>query len=235
MPRKSLTAIQAHTIKKPGFHRDPLTVGLYLQVARNKGGGVSRSWAYRYNSPLTGELRFMGLGPYPRVTLAEARKLAQDYWRIVRIERRDPIELRRAVKIEALAAKAKEMTFAQCVDAFLAQHSDGWRNTKHRKQWRSTLNTACAAFGALPVAQIDEAAIVKLLTTIWVKTPETGSRLRARIEKVLAWATVGGLRQGPNPARWKDHLEFMLKARPKGKSHSATSSPMMTKTFGFFS
>ena len=41
MPRKTLTAVQVSTIKKPGFHRDPLTIGLYLQVARSKSG-VSR-------------------------------------------------------------------------------------------------------------------------------------------------------------------------------------------------
>jgi integrase len=220
MPRKPLTSIQVYTIKKPGFHRDPLTVGLYLQVARSKTG-VSRSWAYRYNSPLTGELRFMGLGSVDVVSLADARKLAQDYRRMVRIERRDPIEERRSLKADALAAKAKEMTFAQCVDAYLDQHSSGWKNDKHRKQWRSTLNTACDAFGKLPVAQVDEAVIVKMLTPIWLATPETGSRLRGRIEKVLAWATVGKLREGPNPARWKDHLEFMLKAKPKSQHHTA--------------
>ena len=105
MSRKALTSIQVYTIKKPGFHRDPMTVGLYLQVARSKTG-VSRSWAYRYNSPLTGKLRFMGLGSVDVVSLADARKLAQDYRRMVRIERRDPVEERRAMKAEALKASA---------------------------------------------------------------------------------------------------------------------------------
>ena len=111
MSRKALTSIQVYTIKKPGFHRDPMTVGLYLQVARSKTG-VSRSWAYRYNSPLTGKLRFMGLGSVDVVSLADARKLAQDYRRMVRIERRDPVEERRAMKAEALKASASAMTCA---------------------------------------------------------------------------------------------------------------------------
>ena len=221
MTSKTMTPVQVSTIKKPGFHRDPLTTGLYLQVAHGKKGGVTRSWAYRFNSPITGKQRWLGLGPVDVVTLADARKLAHDFRRMVRVERRDPIDERQAVRAQAARAKATEMTFGQCVDAYIAQHGEGWKNPKHRQQWRSTLNRACAAFGKLPVAQVDEPAIVKLLTPIWSRTPETGSRLRGRIEKVLAWATVGKLREGPNPARWEGHLEFMLKAKPKGGHHTA--------------
>jgi integrase len=220
MPRKTLTSIQVYTIKKPGFHRDPLTVGLYLQVAPSKSG-VSRSWAYRYNSPLTGKLRWLGLGSVDVVSLADARKLAQDYRRLVRIERRDPVQERAVTKAEAIKHDATAMSFAQCCDAFLAQHSSSWKNDKHRHQWRSTLNTACASFGKLPVADVQTAAIVSCLSQVWEATPETGSRLRSRIARVLDWATAAELRQGPNPARWQGHLEHLLKAKAKGKNHSA--------------
>ena len=55
------------------------------------------------------------------------------------------------------------MTFAQCVDAFLDQHSDGWKNDKHRKQWASTLDLACEAFGKLPVAEAALTAVRRRL------------------------------------------------------------------------
>ena len=187
MSRKALTSIQVYTIKKPGFHRDPMTVGLYLQVARSKTG-VSRSWAYRYNSPLTGKLRFMGLGSVDVVSLADARKLAQDYRRMVRIERRDPVEERRAMKAEALKASASAMTFAQCVDAYIAQHGKTWKNDKHRKQWRSTLDRACDAFGKIVVADVSAPMIVTLLTPIW------GSHTRNRLPSACAGRE--GLRLG---------------------------------------
>jgi integrase len=221
MPRKPFTAIQANTIKKPGFHRDPLTVGLYLQVAPGGKNGVTRSWAYRYNSPITGKLRWLGLGSVDVVPLADARKLAQDYRRIVRIERRDPIDERRVAKAEALKARAEAMTFAQCCDAYIAQHSPSWKNDKHRHQWRATLNTACTSFGKLTAADVQTAAIVSCLSPIWEATPETGTRLRSRIEKVLDWATAAELRQGPNPARWKGHLEHLLARRTGGEHHKA--------------
>ena len=45
--------------------------------------------------------------------------------------------------------------------------------------------------------------------------PETASRLRSRLEAVLGWAAVRGLRQGDNPARWGSHLEHVLPSRNK--------------------
>ena len=42
---------------------------------------------------------------------------------------------------------------------------------------------------------------------------ETGSRVRGRIEAILDWARVAGLRDGPNPAAWKGHLAHMLPRR----------------------
>ncbi len=54
--------------KGPGLHPDGR--GLYLQV---KNGG--RSWVLRYM--LGGKARHMGLGPYPDVSLADARRDAE--------------------------------------------------------------------------------------------------------------------------------------------------------------
>jgi len=46
--------------------------------------------------------------------------------------------------------------------------------------------------------------------SIWATKPETASRLRQRIEAVLAWATVSEYRSGDNPARWRGNLEHVL-------------------------
>jgi integrase len=89
---------------------------------------------------------------------------------------------------------------------------------KHIWQWQSTFegkNAATAAINDLPVAAIDTALVLNVLRPIWKKKPETASRVRGRIERVLAWATVSGYRQGENPARWRGHLAKMLPARSK--------------------
>jgi integrase len=69
--------------------------------------------------------------------------------------------------------------------------------------------------GRLPVAAIDTARVLQVLTPIWTSKTETASRLRGRIESILDWAKVRGYRQGENPARWKNNLRHQLPARSK--------------------
>ena len=54
--------------------------------------------------------------------------------------------------------------------------------------------------GDVPLKEIDFALVLQTLNPIWKKTPETGSRLRGRIERVFAWAKAHKLFEGENPA-----------------------------------
>jgi cytochrome d oxidase subunit CydB len=56
---------------------------------------------------------------------------------------------------------------------------------------------------------------MRVLELQWASKPETASRVRGRIEGVLAWATVRGFRHGPNPAVWRGHLAQLLPKRSK--------------------
>jgi integrase len=108
------------------------------------------------------------------------------------------------------------MTFDQCRDAYIAAHQAGWRNAKHRSQWVNTLNIYVSpVFGNLAVQAVDVALIMRVLEPIWTAKPETASRLRGRIERVLDWAKARGFRAGENPARWRGHLDQLLPARAK--------------------
>lgn len=157
------------------------------------------------------------------ITLVGARTLAKTMRALVK-QGLDPIEVRAAKKIEDAAerqrVKASTMTFRECVEGLLASKLKEFRNDKHRQQWRSTLERANKDFGDLPVSEIDEAKILKLLRPMWQTTGETASRLRGRIEKVLAWATPE-YRQGENPARWKNHLDVKLGKRADVVHYSA--------------
>jgi hypothetical protein len=61
--------------------------------------------------------------------------------------------------------------------------------------------------GAKPVAEVDVQAVTSILDPVWSEKPETASRLRGRIENILDWATVRGMRTDDNPARWRGHLQ----------------------------
>jgi len=114
------------------------------------------------------------------------------------------------------AAAAKTITFDDAVGRYLEAHSAGWRNPKHRQQWGNTLATyAAPVIGKLSVDAVDTGLVMRVLEPIWQTKPETASRLRGRVESVLAWATVRGYRTGDNPARWKNHLDHLLPSRSK--------------------
>lgn len=202
-----LSAVALRKIDKAGLYPDG--GGLYLQVT--KGG--ARTWVYRFM--LHGRAREMGLGPLHIVGLAEAREKARECRRL-RHEGIDPIEARKARQAEQRLAEATAMTFQECAERYIEAHRAGWKNPKHAKQWRSTLETyVYPVFGSLPVQAIDVGLVMKALQPIWQAKPETASRVRGRIEAVLDWAKALGYRNGENPAQWRGHLDNLLPARSK--------------------
>ena len=157
----------------------------------------------------------MGLGSLNDVSLVEAREKAASARKQVK-EGKDPIEERRVIHSAAILAKAKAMTFDQCRDAYISSHRSGWRNIKHTWQWSASLKKyVTPIFGNVPVQYVDVALVTKALEPIWATIPETASRLRGRIEVILDWAKVRGLRTGENPARWRGHLDHLLPPRSK--------------------
>jgi integrase len=153
-----------------------------------------------------GRRREMGLGPYPAVSLADARGKADDCRRIVAAGG-DPIGVR---------DQEQPKTFGECADAFIASMAGGWRNDKHVAQWRMTLGDAyCKSIRSKSVADVSTEDVLKILSPIWQSKAETASRIRGRIERVLDFARVKGWRQGENPALWRGHLKGALPARQK--------------------
>ena len=152
----------------------------------------------------------MGLGPYPDVSLAEARELATDARKQL-LKGIDPLTDKRARQRDARAARCDMLSFAECAEKYIDAQAPGWSNPKHIDQWRNTLkNVAGPVFGHLPVDQVDTALIMRCIEPLWTTKTETASRLRGRIESVLDWATVRGYRGGDNPARWRGHLDKLL-------------------------
>jgi integrase len=106
------------------------------------------------------------------------------------------------------------MTFRNVAKAYLAAHEAGWRNPKHRAQWRATLDAyAMPHMGDLPVADVMTGHVMAALEPIWTAKPETATRVRGRIEAVLDYAAARGWRTGENPARWRGHVANLLPAR----------------------
>src|SRR4051794_7748206 len=162
-----------------------------------------------------GQAHKMGLGALHTVSLAEARDEALACRKLLR-EGIDPIEARKAKKAALRAETARRITFRECAQKYIEANRVGWRNARHAAQWPSTLEAyVYPKIGDLPIDAIAIAHVMRVLEPIWTSRPETASRVRGRIERVIDWATARGYRSGENPARWRGHLESLLPARNK--------------------
>jgi integrase len=186
-----LTAIAVKNAPK-GLHADGQ--GLYLRV------DTGRRWVLIFQ--FDGSRKEMGLGSAGEVSLAEVRRLAADARGLIRAGKNPITERQRA--------KSAGQTFGAFAEALLDDLEGGWRNAKHRQQWRNTLRTYGAGFWSVPVADVTTAHVHKALKPIWTVKPETANRFRGRVERVLDAAKAKGLRSGENPARWRGHLDTML-------------------------
>ncbi len=205
--KDKLIPVSIGALKKPGMYPDGH--GLYLRAGPNG----AKSWIFRYK--INKRRHEMGLGGFPMVSLAEARDLAKGHRRQIH-DGFNPLEQRRAQRQAAKLGAAKRITFKQCAEAYIADTSKAWKNPKHAAQWSSTLEAyAYPVFGNLPVQSIDTSLVVTALRAIWHAKPETASRLRGRIERVLDYARVSEYRSGENPARWRGHLDKLLQQRTK--------------------
>ena len=159
----------------------------------------------------------MGLGAYPGVSLADARKAAAGYRDILK-SGVDPIEHRDAQARAEADQAAGVPTFAEAAATYIEAHTPGWKNAKHAAQWTATLATyAEPVIGSKPVDAIGTDDVLKILSPVWGSKTETAKRVQGRVENILDWATARKYRTGENPARWRGHLDKLLPRPTKVK------------------
>ncbi|SES38147.1 site-specific integrase [Rhizobium sp. NFR03] len=194
-----LTARGVTALRKPGRYSDG--GNLYLVV---EASGAKR-WVFLYRAK--DRQREMGLGGVNSVTLARARELAK----AARAQLQDGVD--------PIAAKAvvvtDKPTFGNVADDFVNDMAPEFRNAKHLAQWKMTLTKYAKPIREKAVDEVMTADIVDLLKPLWSEKPETASRLRGRIERVLDAAKAKGHRSGENPALWRGHLDKLLPKRQK--------------------
>jgi integrase len=152
----------------------------------------------------------MGLGPYPLVSLSEARDKAMAQRRLL-LEGIDPIAAR-----DAKQPVRDPITFAAAAHQYIAGHEKGWKSADHARQWRNSLDRyVLPALGERPISAIDTHDVLTIVEPLWQHKTETATRVLNRMSLILDWAAVRKLRIGDNPARWKGHLDAVLPKRSK--------------------
>ena len=202
--RYRLTAARVAAIKKPGRYADGGNLVLRVSPEGHK------TWGFRY--AINKRSRTAGLGPLHRVTLAEARERGMAMGKLLAAGL-DPIDERTKVRTAEQAASARLITFREATRQFIADRKASWRSPQHGLDFVRSLDThVLPVLGGLAVADVDTAAVLKVLQPIWPVTPETASRIRSRIELVLDWCAARGYRSSENPAKWRGHLDKILPA-----------------------
>lgn len=197
-----LTMRKVASLKRPGRHSDG--GGLYLRITPNGG----RSW--QFMTAIGGKRIEIGLGAESAIGLGTVRKLADKMREAVALGQ-DP---RRA--LDAPAAAKRVPSFKEFADDYISSVEAGWKNPTHRKQWRNSLNQHAAAISDTKIDEITTDDVLSVLNPIWLSVPETASRVRGRIERVMDAAKARGHlpRDFANPARLKGHLDHLLPRQP---------------------
>ncbi len=183
----TLSASFVRTVKHPGRYGDGRGGhGLSLLVKPTENGRLSKTWSQRLR--IDGRPVMIGLGPYPVVTLADAREKALENRRLL-ARGKDP---RRSRAIP---------TFEQAAEAVIAIRADTWRDGGRTAGiWRSSLERfVYPQIGAKRVNEISSADVMRVLVPVWNDKRATATKLKSRIGGVMAWAIAQGYRPD-NPA-----------------------------------
>jgi integrase len=158
--------------------------GLWL-VKRADGGA---QWVLRVT--VHGRRREMGLGGFPALGLAEARKLAER-WRNVAAAGRDPVKEREA---EERAARREDISLAVLTaDAFEARKAE-LKGDGTAGRWLSPLTLhVLPKLGKVPVTDLDQRDIRDTLAPLWHTKADTARKAINRLSIVLRHAAALGL------------------------------------------
>ena len=182
-----LTAVAVKAaLANPGTYQDG--DGLFLKV--DKRGGAY--WNLRVQQD--GKRRDIGIGSAKLLTLADARHIAADLRRAIKVDQRDVL----AEKKDDAAAK---VTFRAAATQYHSENEAGWKSTVYARQWLASLeNYAFPKLGDMPTGSITSADIITVLTPIWQEIPETARQLRNRICAVLDYSHAKGWRSREAPS-----------------------------------
>jgi integrase len=210
--RTGLSAAFVKTAKDPGYYGDG--GGLYLQVKSE----TSKSWVFRYTSPLTEKRTDMGLGRAADVTLLEARTRAREL-RLLLQEGKDPIAQREAERLSARVQAERSKTFRQVAEEFMADHLQGI-TPQQAKTWRSSVEKRiCARIGDVLVSDVTRPMLIQTLSPLFREAPVSAKNIQNRVERIMGYARSMGYYEGVNPAEWKDNLDHAFRGKMKKRSN----------------
>ena len=175
----ALTQLKAKHLEKGKFADGQ---GLWLWKSRKETG----KWVLRLT--LHGRRREMGLGPWPEVSIAEARTRASDARKQVR-DGFDPI-----VERDKLKKKAKKLTVAEAIESCFQARQAELKGDGKTGRWLSPLKThVIPKLGKYPIEEITQHELKNLFDPIWHTKPDAARKALNRMNLTLKHAAALGL------------------------------------------
>ncbi len=197
--------------------------GLQMRVRSNG----SKLWNLNYRHPVTKNRINMGLGTFPEVSLAQARKRTVEARELL-AHGIDPKEKRDAVQQAKKAAT--EHTFQNVATAWYELKKDAVTQAYAEDIWRSLTLHVFPDLGTTPISAINAPQVINLLRPLETKgSLETVKRLTQRLNEIMTYGVNSGLIHA-NPL---SGIRSVFK-KPK-KKNMATNKPRESQdSRGFF-
>ena len=185
MSGQRMSKARAEALTTPGRYPDGTVMGLFLRIAP----GGSKQWIQRVR--VNGVRVDKGLGPFPRVGIAEARILAErnralihageDPWAV-----KQQIRARQAEQAPAPETRRTMPTFleaARLTDTALAiTRKPGAKKTE---KWLRSLELHAKTLHDMPLDRITRDDVVTAVKPIWLSHHDTADGVFRRIRQVL--------------------------------------------------
>ncbi len=227
MPKRvhhALTAGKIKTLKSAGDYADGN--GLALRVDHDG----NQRWIQRLS--IDGKQVSRGLGPYPAVSLADARSIALDAYAANRTGKasisQTPATSATPVQTPVAALPAPDLnipTFAEVASMVLASRAPTWKSNRNAAQWAESFRLyANPVIGEKRIDRITRADVLAVFErdNLWVEKNTTAERTLGRIDRVFRYA-IGKEWRDSNPA----NIELITDALPpvngKVQHHAALS------------
>lgn len=213
---------KAAKLLEPGQH---FTIsdcpGLRLEATAS-----TRSWVYRFKSPVDQRMRQIKIGAWPKVSISAA-VVEWEKLRDIRAAGRDPAEERRAERQEEKAAEERarvaatnRLTVRRLCDQYLEGHVERNRKAKGAVEVRRLFDRMLGDFGDLDAAKVTRAQAFGLLES-FLDTPVTAANLRGELGAAWDYGHDSGRLDENAPNWWR--LIMRGKLRSKGRIREGES------------
>ena len=160
--------------------------GLFLRISQSADGGVRKSWCQRIK--VNGKWNTVGLGPFPLVSLAEARDKAFENARLNRHGELVITPRTQRAGEQSKSASTLDDAFREVIEI----RQPNWTSAKTLYHWNHT-RRFFQPISSMPIADIRPRHVLDLISPIWsTKNSSVKSHLR-HVTAVMGWAFTEGL------------------------------------------